>query len=68
MRDCTVEQNKAECNCTYEPCSRKGICCQCVSYHRRSGELPACFFAEYVEKTYDRSVEAFVKSYQERER
>jgi hypothetical protein len=67
MRDCTVEQNKAECNCTYEPCSRKGICCQCVSYHRRSGELPACFFVEYVERTYDRSIEAFINSYQERE-
>lgn len=68
MRDCAVEQNKAECNCTYEPCSRKGVCCQCVSYHRRSGELPACYFAENVENTYDRSVEAFVKSYQKRER
>lgn len=67
MRDCTVEQNKAECNCTYEPCSRKGVCCQCVSYHRRLGELPACFFTEYVERTYDRSIEAFINSYQERE-
>ncbi len=67
MRDCTVEQNKAECNCTYEPCSRKGVCCQCVSYHRRLGELAACFFVEYVERTYDRTIEAFVKSYQRRE-
>lgn len=63
MRGCIVEQNKEQCNCTYEPCSRKGICCECIRYHWRSGELPACVFPEEMEKTYDRSVEAFVRSY-----
>ncbi|MCD4813418.1 DUF6485 family protein [bacterium] len=49
------------CNCTY-PCSRKGICCECVAYHRQLGELPACYFDAKTEKTYDRSVEAYLRS------
>ncbi|MCD6391784.1 MAG: hypothetical protein J7L92_07370 [Dehalococcoidia bacterium] len=52
MRECTVEQNKQECNCTYETCSRKGICCECLGYHWRLDELPVCLFPEDVEKTY----------------
>jgi len=28
------------------------------------GELPACFFPDDIEKTYDRSVEKFIKTYQ----
>jgi hypothetical protein len=60
MKGCKVDKNKAKCNCTYEPCPRKGICCECVSYHRDSGELPACFFSPEVERTYDRSIERFV--------
>jgi len=68
MRECTVEQNKEKCNCTYEPCSRKGICCECLRYHREANELPACFFPPDVEKTYDRSIQAFIKTYQRRGR
>ena len=60
MKECKVDKNKTKCNCTYEPCPRKGICCECVSYHRDSGELPACFFSPEVERTYDRSIERFV--------
>ncbi len=48
MKECKVDKNKTKCNCTYEPCPRKGICCECVSYHRDSGELPACFFSPEV--------------------
>jgi len=59
--DCKQTQNKANCNCTYEPCSRKGICCDCLSYHRNSGELPACFFPAAAERTYDRSFEHFAR-------
>ena len=55
------ETNLALCNCSYEPCSRKGICCECLHYHRRSGELPACFFTDEVERTYDRSIARFVR-------
>jgi hypothetical protein len=68
MRECTVEQNREKCNCTYEPCSRKGICCECLRYHRRSGELPACFFPDDIEKTYDRSLKRFIETNQKRGR
>ncbi len=54
------ETNLSMCNCTYEPCSRKGICCECIRYHKRLGELPACFFSDDVERTYDRTVARFV--------
>ena len=68
MKECTVEQNRAECNCSYEPCSRKGICCECIRYHSRSGELPACLFPDDVEKTYDRSIEKFIEIHQKSKR
>ena len=59
--ECQIKANKAECTCTYEPCSRKGKCCECVSYHWKSGELPACVFPPEVERTYDRSIDRFVQ-------
>jgi hypothetical protein len=55
------EKNLALCNCSYDPCSRKGICCECLHYHRRNGEMPACFFDDDVERTYDRSIARFVR-------
>lgn len=58
--ECNIEANKEKCNCTYEPCSRKGRCCECIKYHWGMGELPACFFPASVEKTYDRSIARFV--------
>lgn len=63
MKECKVEPNKAKCNCTYEPCARKGLCCECVTYHRQSGELPACYFPDDAERTYDRSIEMFNRTY-----
>jgi hypothetical protein len=57
--ECKKEANKEKCNCSYEPCSRKGICCECISYHLNNRELPACFFPDNVERTYDRSFESF---------
>lgn len=68
MRECSIEENKKKCNCSYEPCSRKGICCECIDYHWKMGELPACFFPDDIERTYDRSIERFIKVFQERER
>lgn len=59
--DCKKETNLGVCNCTYEPCPRKGICCECIIYHRKYHELPACFFSDEVEKTYDRSVQRFIE-------
>jgi hypothetical protein len=58
--ECTVSANLKNCNCTYS-CERKGKCCECVSYHRGSGELPACYFSKAAERTYDRSVEFYMK-------
>ncbi|MBN1291848.1 MAG: hypothetical protein JXB48_08405 [Candidatus Latescibacteria bacterium] len=66
MRTCNVQSNKNACNCTYSSCSRHGVCCECMVYHRRMGELPACYFPNDIEKTYDRSVETFIRVYQER--
>jgi len=65
MADCKNKQeNLARCNCSYEPCSRKGICCECISYHQRMGELPACYFPDDVERTYDRSIRRFISLHQ----
>jgi hypothetical protein len=58
--ECQKEENLTVCNCSYEPCDKKGICCRCVAYHRRAGELPACLFPPEVERTYDRSIARFV--------
>ena len=61
MMECPNKaKNMKDCNCTY-PCDKKGICCECIRYHRKLGQLPACFFTNDVEKTYDRSVEKFVE-------
>jgi len=57
----SCEQNKSmKCNCTYS-CPRRGKCCDCLAYHQRNGEFPACFFTEKGEKTYDRSLSALLK-------
>ncbi len=60
-KSCSVSRNKSKCNCTYEPCSRKGVCCDCIEYHRRNDELPACYFTAEAERTYDRSIECFIR-------
>jgi hypothetical protein len=59
--ECKKETVLQRCNCTYEPCSRKGLCCECIEYHRRSNELPACFFSTEAERTYDRSIRHFIR-------
>ncbi|MBN1281079.1 MAG: hypothetical protein JXA00_05465 [Candidatus Thermoplasmatota archaeon] len=58
--ECNKEDNKHHCNCTY-PCEKKGLCCACITYHRSRGELPACYFPDDAEKTYDRSIEYFIQ-------
>ncbi|HNW21039.1 MAG TPA: DUF6485 family protein [Bacteroidales bacterium] len=63
MRACNIDKNKSHCNCTYEPCSRKGICCDCLRYHLEMDEVPACFFPNDIEQTYDRSIERFIEYY-----
>lgn len=66
--ECRVDKNRSVCTCSYDPCSRKGVCCECLSYHWKAGELPGCMFPQDVERTYDRSVERFVRTYRERGR
>jgi hypothetical protein len=58
---CKKEKNLVNCPCTYD-CNLKGICCECIKEHRKKGELPACYFSPEAEKTYDRSIENFIKS------
>ena len=59
--ECKKEENKKNCISTYD-CSKKGICCECVEYHRTRGQIPGCFFDKTAEKTYDRSIKNFIKN------
>ena len=62
--DCpNYEKNMENCNCSYEPCSKKGTCCECIAYHLKYDELPACVFPQDIERTYDRSFGRFVQVY-----
>ncbi|MBE9511646.1 MAG: hypothetical protein IMY71_12280 [Bacteroidetes bacterium] len=65
MAECKKEQNMNFCNCTY-PCGKKGTCCDCIHYHKRMGELPACYFPDDIEKGYDRTIENFVALFNDR--
>lgn len=60
--DCKKSSNLKNCNCSYEPCPRKGACCDCIAYHREAGELPACYFPPEAERGYDRSIENFIRT------
>jgi hypothetical protein len=61
MDKCNKDKHLKRCNCTYSPCSRKGLCCECLAYHLKSRELPACAFPRDAERTYDRSFEHFAR-------
>lgn len=61
--ECNIKANLKNCTCTYEPCERKGKCCECIMYHRHSNELPGCLFPPKVERTYDRSRRRFAELY-----
>jgi hypothetical protein len=64
MRECVNKnENLKNCNCSYEGCSRKGICCECLRYHLSMRQLPACFFPDNIERTYDRSFRKFISIY-----
>lgn len=66
MAECKSQKNLARCNCSYEPCPRKGLCCECLHYHWSHEELPACFFPDAVERTYDRSLTRFLEIHRKR--
>jgi hypothetical protein len=59
--ECKLKANVSGCRCTYEPCPRKGKCCECLAYHLEMEELPACAFQPEVELTYDRSFSRFAR-------
>jgi hypothetical protein len=50
----------AYCKCSYSPCPRKGVCCECLQYHLSNNELPGCVFPPEAERTYNRSIKYFV--------
>jgi len=63
MKNCpNQKENLVNCNCSYPDCPRKGICCECILYHRPKQQLPACFFPADIEKTYDRSMKNFLRN------
>ena len=64
MVECKIKKNITLCNCSYS-CTRKGLCCECLSYHKSHREVPACFFLDDDERTYDRSIENFIRIYKE---
>ena len=64
--ECNKDRNLDRCNCSYEPCSRKGACCECLQYHVNMRQLPACVFPDDAERTFDRSYEHFAKLVKER--
>lgn len=67
------KEHLKHCNCTYQcklgdicntiemPCPHRGKCCECIKYHKERNELPACYFTEEQEKTYDRSIKFWVE-------
>ena len=63
--ECKKSTNLANCNCSYPGCPRKGVCCDCISYHLGMRQLPACVFPDNIEQTYDRSFEKFAELVQQ---
>jgi len=59
--ECRQKTNLEFCNCSYEPCSRKSICCECLRYHLQMRELPGCCFPDDAEGTWDRSFKHFAR-------
>lgn len=63
--ECKKDVNLESCNCSYETCSRKGVCCDCLRYHLINRQLPGCCFPDDIEKTYDRSFANFARLVQD---
>lgn len=61
--ECKQKANAQNCTCTYEPCDRRGICCDCLRYHLAHRQLPGCCFPPEAERTYDRSFRAFARAW-----
>ena len=61
--ECRKQANLKDCGCTYNSCDKRGTCCECISSHLASRQLPGCCFPPEAEKTYDRSFKAFAKAW-----
>jgi len=61
--DCS-NKHASLCNCTYS-CDKHAKCCECIAYHKGFNQLPACYFPPAAEKTYDRSIDHFIKLYKD---
>ena len=61
--ECQKKRNLDNCTCTYDGCSRQGICCDCIQYHLAMRQLPGCCFPPEAERTYDRSFDAFARAW-----
>lgn len=61
IMECKKDENKFDCTCTAMSCSNRGVCCDCVRYHREKDEIPGCFFPAGAERSYDRSIANFVR-------
>jgi hypothetical protein len=59
--ECQKKENLEMCACTSLSCARRGMCCECIQYHRRLKELPGCFFPEHAEATYNRKLKYFLE-------
>jgi len=58
--ECRQKSNFSKCNCGFD-CDKKGICCECLVYHRQKQELPACYFSDKVAGSHDRSITTYLK-------
>lgn len=61
--ECKAKDNSRICACTYDGCSRHGVCCDCIQHHLSMKQLPGCCFPPEGERTYDRSFRAFAKAW-----
>ncbi|MBU0615403.1 MAG: hypothetical protein KJ601_04885 [Nanoarchaeota archaeon] len=59
--ECKINGNKQRCSCLHTECSRHGICCECISYHLSSKELPACCFSKEIADMDERSFDKFIE-------
>ena len=59
MDNCQKKKNLPRCNCSYDPCQNKGICCECLAKHLENRELPGCVFPDEAERSWNRSFDHF---------
>ncbi|MEW5822483.1 MAG: DUF6485 family protein [Cyanobacteriota bacterium] len=48
--ECKNANSNPSCTCTYTSCSRHGICCECITYHRKTGQMVGCYFPKMLKE------------------